>query len=68
MNTSTNCKCNVTTEAADCERSFLPADMAVTMAYIPFQLDISYYSPADALRRGTLFCDLDKPFKGRCVL
>lgn len=67
MNKPINCKCNITTESADCERTFLPNDMAVTMAYVPFQLDLSHYCPADALRRGTLFTDLDKPFKGRCV-
>lgn len=45
----------------------LPAVISTTMAYVPFQLDLSYYDSANALRRGTLFCDLDKPFRGRCV-
>lgn len=68
MNNNSNCNCNITVESADCERTFLPETMTVTMAYVPFQLDISHYCPADALRKGTLFCDLDKPFRGRCVL
>ncbi len=47
---------------------YLPNDMTVTMAYVPFQLDISYYNADDAFKRGTLFAVLDKPFKGRCVV
>ena len=68
MNNSTNKHpCGCTKESADCEKTFLPAEMRTTMAYVPFQLDLSYYSVDDALRRGTLFCDLDKPFRGRCT-
>ena len=68
MNNSTNkCNCHVTKESSDCERSFLPAEMRTTMAYVPFQLDLSHYSAEEALCRGTLFSDLDKPFKGRCT-
>lgn len=69
MNNCTNksCRC-VTKESSACERSFLPDIMTTTMAYVPFQLDLSHYSAQDALCRGTLFSDLDKPFKGRCTL
>lgn len=42
--------------------SALPEDAAVTMAYIPFQLDNKVYEPETALSRGTLFPILDKPF------
>lgn len=63
-NTMKNC---CTKETADCDMTQLPSVVTTTMAYIPFQLDLSYYDSANALRRGTLFCDLDKPFKGRCV-
>ena len=40
----------------------LPADAAVTMAYVPFQLHKTCYSDDQALKNGTLFVDLNKPF------
>ncbi len=40
----------------------LPADAAVTMAYVPFQLNTARYDDAEALCAGTLFADLNKPF------
>lgn len=40
----------------------LPADAAVAMAYVPFQTDNAVYDAAKALRRGTVFPVLDKPF------
>ena len=40
----------------------LPADAAVTMAYVPFQLDTKRYTDEQALCSGTLFVDLNKPF------
>ena len=42
--------------------SSLPEDAAVTMAYVPFQLDNKVYEADTALCRGTLFPVLDKPF------
>ena len=42
--------------------SALPADAAVTMAYVPFQLDTARYDDEEALCAGTLFVDLNKPF------
>lgn len=65
MENTTNKCC--TKESADSTMTALPDITATTMAYVPFQLDLSYYSASKALCRGTLFCDLDKPFKGRCV-
>ncbi|MBO4339251.1 MAG: spore coat associated protein CotJA [Clostridia bacterium] len=44
--------------------SALPKDTAVTMAYIPFQTDATEYDVASALKKGTLFVVLDKPFTG----
>lgn len=45
----------------------LPADAAVTMAYVPFQIDNKTYEADTALLRGTLFPVLDKPFlRGVC--
>lgn len=63
---NTTCK-KCTKESADCKITALPDVTTTTMAYVPFQLDLSYYGASQALCRGTLFCDLDKPFKGRCV-
>lgn len=42
--------------------SALPDDAAVTMAYVPFQLDTCTYDVDIALSKGTLFPTLDKPF------
>lgn len=44
----------------------LPEDPVVTMAYVPFQTDITVYEPAKALQRGTVFPVLDKPFTAGC--
>ncbi len=45
----------------------LPADAAVTMAYVPFQTDKSRYDDMQALSYGTLFPSLNKPFlRGAC--
>ena len=40
----------------------LPKDAAVTMAYVPFQIDKSRFDDEEALKKGTLFRDLNKPF------
>lgn len=44
-----------------------PKDATVAMAYVPFQQNIDPYEPEVALNNGTLFEQLDKPFKGRMV-
>lgn len=43
----------------------LPEDPVVAMAYVPFQTDMTTYDEMKALRAGTLFPVLDKPFVGR---
>ncbi|HAX84492.1 MAG TPA: hypothetical protein DCY15_08685 [Ruminococcaceae bacterium] len=43
----------------------LPDDPVVAMAYVPFQTDTTTYDEMKALKIGTLFPVLDKPFKGR---
>lgn len=48
--------------------SSLPEELKTTMAYVPFQEDSSTYEPSEALKRGTLFPDLDKPFYGGRVM
>ena len=40
----------------------------VAMAYVKWQELSEMYPPEDALHRGTLFPELDKPFCGRTVM
>lgn len=58
---TSDCKTNCVTTA-------LPANPVVAMAYVPFQLDKTTYSPEIALCEGTLFKVLNKPFCGRSLL
>ena len=48
-----------------CVTTAFPDDPQVTMAYVPFQLDKTIYTPEIALMEGTLFKTLNKPFLGR---
>lgn len=50
-----------------CVTTSLPEHPQVTMAYIPFQLDKTAYTPEQALCEGTLFTTLNKPFRGRSL-
>lgn len=38
--------------------------LPLAMAYVPFQRYENIYEPNEALCRGTIFADLDKPFCG----
>ena len=49
------------------ERTALPADAAVTMAYVPLQLEVITYEHEKGLECGTIFPALNKPFMGRMV-
>lgn len=40
---------------------------SLAMAYVPWQEAGSMYSPLDALKRGTLFPELFKPFCGKTI-
>ncbi len=51
-----------------CITTALPHNPVVTMAYVPFQLDKTAYTPEQALQNGTLFTALNKPFCGRSVV
>ena len=42
-----------------------PKDMVVAMAYVPWQYFGEVYEPDKALRIGTIFPELNKPFIGR---
>lgn len=44
--------------------SSLPCETVVTMAYVPFQVELVTYKSDDALCNGTLFPELDKNFYG----
>lgn len=44
-----------------------PTTEVVGMVYVPIQKWVSIYPPCQALLRGTIFQELDKPFKGGCV-
>ena len=50
--------------AIGCPLTKFPENTAVTMAYVPYQLDRTAFSPSEALLRGTLFTTLYKPFNG----
>lgn len=45
-------------------KSALPASPQNAMAYVPFQLDSREFSVEEALKNGTLFPILNKPFTG----
>lgn len=56
-------------EDAPCttDRTPLPKDMVVGMAYVPFQQfsQKKLYAAEDGFAQGTIFSDLDKPFTGK---
>lgn len=43
----------------------MPEDAVAAMAYVPWQCMQDTYDPEKALRIGTIFPELDKPFTGR---
>lgn len=47
-----------------CPSTKFPENASVTMAYIPYQLDRTSYSPSEALKTGSFFTSLNKPFYG----
>ena len=46
----------------------LPEGFPPAMAYVPWQELELMYPPETALRQGTLFPELDKPFEGRTLM
>ncbi len=46
----------------------LPEGFPPAMAYVPWQELEAMYPPETALRQGTLFPELDKPFEGRTIM
>lgn len=54
-------------ECNRCQNSLRPIDtMPIAMAYVPWQNWVKIYDPVNAMSRGTLFPELDKPFLGGC--
>ena len=46
-------------------KTLFPADPALAIAYVRWQELATVYEPEEALKQGTLFPELDKPFYGR---
>ncbi|MDO4743687.1 MAG: spore coat associated protein CotJA [bacterium] len=42
-------------------------NLPLAMAYVPMQKFKGFYSQEEALEKGTLFTDLNKPFMGKFV-
>ncbi len=40
-------------------------EMSLAMAYVPWQKWKKIYNICDGFQRGTIFCELDKPFHGK---
>ena len=47
------------------KKSAFPEDPAYAIGYVRWQLLDTVYEPDEALKQGTLFPELDKPFYGR---
>ena len=47
------------------EKTAFPQDTAFAIAYVRWQELCHVYEPEEALKKGTLFPALDKPFYGR---
>ena len=56
-----------TTPSAGCACGEGTARESLAMVYSPRQYWRDAYSPVEALDRGTLFAELDKPLTGVCV-
>ena len=52
---------------ADYYISPLPRNTTVTMAYVPYQNASKLYAPEQAIRSGTMFPELNKPFCPDCT-
>ena len=52
------------TDDCGCRMTALPENPQVAMMYVPFQTDFTTYDEMTALKCGTLFPVLSKPFLG----
>lgn len=53
-----------TSDISFSKTSALPENPKLAMSYVPFQTDMNTYDENKALKAGTLFPCLDKPFLG----
>lgn len=51
--------------AQKCRANYDMDDMALAMAYVPWQRFDQVYEPDKALKYGTIFPELNKPFLGK---
>ena len=76
MNCNMNCNCDMNEPCVqprmrehcddDCNRGRdMLQGIPLTMAYVPWQKFECTYEPAQGLKAGTIFPELDKPFYGR---
>lgn len=65
---SDRCEINICGTSSYYGTSALPDTVVTAMAYVPFQTDTTIYKPETALKYGTAFPDLNKPFLGgKCI-
>lgn len=62
---------NQDVEETQCEcrhkdKTALPENPVAGMAYVPFQTEFEVYDAMKALKFGTIFPELNKPFTGCC--
>lgn len=63
-----NCNCNSLNSDYSCVSGFKQSDcanMTIAMAYVPWQQFRNLYDLDRALKVGTIFAELDKPFTGK---
>lgn len=66
--TRENNDCNKTNKHDDCNKMKEHVDhMAPGMSYVPWQKWEEIYDMKKGFERGTIFCQLDKPYVGRCA-
>lgn len=44
---------------------FMPEDPILARAYVPYQIEFVYFDPEEALKAGTLFPALVRPYHGK---
>ncbi len=63
-----SCNCSVSDSTDGCDIGTQPVDqMTPAMSYVPWQKWQDIYCFEEALERGTIFGELDKPFLGRPI-
>ncbi len=63
-----SCEISISSTDSYYGTSALPDTVVTAMAYVPFQTDTIMYKPEAALKYGTAFSDLNKPFLGgKCI-